>query len=708
MTEKPLTASLEATRSPTDPFAAIERSLGDMLSKRWMDNAIPLVALFMTASVFLILIPGFFSAAMITDLSRQFAETGLVVLALTIVILSGGIDLSIGAIFGLAALASAICMNVLGLPVGVSFLVVLGVGAVCGTVNGLLVGYVRLRAFLTTLVMMVIFRSVYELVFPTVSTDIVVNMPSSDIWDFLGFGSVAGLPGTFLISALIILAWHLVMTRSRPGWRIIAVGSARRSAHNLGIPVRRTVCGAYMASGMLCSVAGFFNAARLGGAGTDTGVGVEITALTAVVLGGIALGGGRGTVFKAMLGTVIVLLLTNGLILLGVPGALNATLLGIILLVAVFLDARWSRFLGEAAKRIRTTPAGLCLPQKPDLSGVPVSYYQPSGNPKIGGRWADGTTDFIFGAQGELYFGNNRGEIIRSAAPDYDRSQVFSHIGGHPRGLGHDADGTMIVCVGGMGLYRVLADGRNEKLADSVPSSPFSIHDASRIKFANRLTLAPDGRIIFTDSTTRFEPHNWIADAIEGRGNGRLLAYDPASKRTSVLCKGLVFPSGVCMHPDGISVIVAERFGCRLLRHHFDGPRRGATDVFVPSLPGYPGGIAPSPQGGFLVAVEGCRTPFWDLAMAEPRFRRDVLQNCSADLWPSPNLDGGSVLSIGVGGRIERVLLLTDGERPSSIASARIHAGQLFVAGRRNGSLLRLVPAEASVHSAPSPLRERA
>ena len=298
---------------------------------------------------------------------------------------------------------------------------------------------------------------------------------------------------------------------------------------------------------------------RLGGAGTDTGLGVEITALTAVVLGGIALGGGRGTVLKAVLGTVIVLLLTNGLIRLGVPGALNATLLGVILLAAVFLDARWSRFLDEAAKRVRIAPARLWLPERPDMSGVPVSRCQPRRLSKIGRQWADGTTDIAFGAEGELYFGNNRGEIMRCEAPGYGEPRVFSHIGGHPRGLGHDAEGRLVVCVGGMGLYRVQPDGQSEKLADSVPTSSFALHDASQIKFANRLAFASDGRILFTDSTTRFEPHNWLSDAIEGRGNGRLLAYDPASRRVSVLRANLVFPSGVCMHPDGTSAIVAKR-----------------------------------------------------------------------------------------------------------------------------------------------------
>ena len=187
----------------------------------------------------------------------------------------------------------------------------LALGIVCGAINGILVGYLRLRAFLTTLVTLIVFRSIYELVFPGFSTAIVANIPDSPIWDFVGNGTVFGVPFSFLVTAIIAVLWHVVLSRMRPGWRLMAVGGARRSAHNAGISVRRTICNAYIWSSVLCCLAGFFNAARLGSTGSDTGVGMEITALTAVVLGGNSLGGGRGSVAKAVLGTVIVLILTE-------------------------------------------------------------------------------------------------------------------------------------------------------------------------------------------------------------------------------------------------------------------------------------------------------------------------------------------------------------------------------------------------------------
>ena len=111
------------------------------------------------------MLPGFFTINGLSDLGRQFAEFGLIVLGLTIVMISGGIDLSVASVYTLAVLLSLICVNVEGWPVGLSFLAVMALGVVCGSINGYLIGYLRLRAFLTTLVTLIIFRSIYDIVF---------------------------------------------------------------------------------------------------------------------------------------------------------------------------------------------------------------------------------------------------------------------------------------------------------------------------------------------------------------------------------------------------------------------------------------------------------------------------------------------------------------------------------------------------------------
>ncbi len=211
--------------------------------------------------------PGLLTINGLSDLGRQFAEFGLIVLGLTIVMISGGIDLSVASVYTLAVLLSLICVNVEGWPVGLSFLAVMALGVVCGSINGYLIGYLRLRAFLTTLVTLIIFRSIYDIVFLRTSTAIISSLSDSDLWTFIGEGTVLGVPFTLVVTALIAIAWHIVLSRTRPGWRLTAVGGARRSAYNAGIKVRRTVCAAYIWSSVLSALAGFLFAARIGSTG---------------------------------------------------------------------------------------------------------------------------------------------------------------------------------------------------------------------------------------------------------------------------------------------------------------------------------------------------------------------------------------------------------------------------------------------------------
>jgi ribose transport system permease protein len=202
--------------------------------------------------------------------------------------------------------------------------VILVCGSV-GLVNGILVGYLRLRAFLTTLVTLIIVRAVVDMLLLRYAQAMSTSFVDSPTWDYMGMSGPHGVPFSFLILALLAIIGHILLTRSRPGWRAMAIGGSRRSAHNIGISVRRTVCATYVISGMLCGLAGLLYAARLSGAGTDTGMGLEIAALTGVVLGGNSLGGGRGSVAKAMIGAVTVLLMTNGVIRLGLNSGSAST-----------------------------------------------------------------------------------------------------------------------------------------------------------------------------------------------------------------------------------------------------------------------------------------------------------------------------------------------------------------------------------------------
>ena len=139
------------------------------------------------------------------------------------------------------------------------------------------------------------------------------------------------------------------------------------------------------------------------------------------------------------------------------------------------------------------------------------------------------------------------GEIIRFFAPDYKRSEVFAHTGGFPLGLAFDRAGNLISCVGAMGLYAISRSGEVTKLSAETKRSWTSIVDDARLRDPNDCDIAPDGRIFFTDSTTRYDAHEWALDSIESRPTGRLLCYDPRTGKTSTILDRYRYANGAVL-----------------------------------------------------------------------------------------------------------------------------------------------------------------
>ncbi|MBZ0162854.1 MAG: SMP-30/gluconolactonase/LRE family protein [Notoacmeibacter sp.] len=667
--------------------------IGELLAKRWMDNLIPFASLVLVIAIFYPFVPDLFAAGQLSNLGRQFAEFGLVTLGLAIVMLSGGIDLSVGSVFAVSVLVGLICVNVWELPIWQAFIAVIAVGAGCGLINGFAIGYLRLRAFLTTLVTLVIFRSLYEFVIIDYSTAIVANMVDSDLWDFLGVGAVAGVPFSLIITLTIAFIWHIVLSRMRPGWRLQAVGGARRSAYNAGINVRRTVCGAYVWSGLLTALAGFLFAARLGSTGSDTGVGLEIQALTAVVLGGISLGGGRGSVAKAAMGSIFVLILTNSLITLGIGGAVSSLILGVVLIVAVYVDVRWLKNRHKLLNKVYVSPTYAGLGPAMDTSANSASPFAVNDKLRnveiIGCGLIEGPEDVILDREGNLYCGNRHGDIIRFSGPDFADPEVIAHVGGHPLGLAFDPTGNLLVCIGGMGLYQVSPDRVVSKLTDETNRSLFSVIDDSRLRLADDLDVAPDGRVFFSEATIRYEMHDWAVDALESRGNGRIICYDPRTGRTRTEIRGLVFPNGICMASDGQSFFFAESWACRVSRYWFDGPKKGQVERVLENLPGYPDNINRASDGCYWVALLGMRSPALDVALRRPGFRRRMARRVAQDNWIFPNINTGCVAKFSEQGEILESLWDLGGENHPMITSMREHKGYLYLGGIYNNRIGR-------------------
>ena len=205
----------------------------------------------------------------------------------------------------------------------------MAVGAAIGGINGLLIGYLKARPFLTTLVTLIILRASVNILNEKYATVFATNSVDSDTWDFFGEGYRARRSRSTLRALIVVLiVGHVFLSRSRYGWHLTAIGASRKAARHAGIRVERMLFATYALSGALRGLGGLFYAARQSSTDSTTGVGWEFQALTAVVLGGVSLAGGKGTVWRAMLGGIIIFALTNGLVRMGIPGYITSAIIG--------------------------------------------------------------------------------------------------------------------------------------------------------------------------------------------------------------------------------------------------------------------------------------------------------------------------------------------------------------------------------------------
>jgi ribose transport system permease protein len=667
--------------------------LGEILSKRWTETAIPVILLIAVAFALSSAIDGFLSPASLADNARQAGEIGFVVLGMALVMIVGGIDLSVGSMFVLTDFCALFLIQVLKWPVAAAVPVTLLLGAALGAVNGLLIGYFRLRAFITTLITLIIYRSAYDLLILQYSTQIAGGFVESSVWDFIGGGDLLGVPSVVWVYAAVAIFGHVFLTRLRPGWHVTAIGGSRRSAFNTGIPVRRTVALCYVACGALTAIGGIFFAARLATVGGDIGVGLEVTALTAAVLGGISLGGGKGSVAKAVVGTLIVLLITNGLVTLSAPGGVNRMILAGILVTAAVIDIRWLKNRHRIISKVYVSPTYHGMPKAPSTaagSGTAFAVNDKLRNvTAIGLGRIEAPEDVILDREDNLFAGSRHGDIIRFFPPDYERMEVYAHIGGQPLGMAFDRSDNLYVCVGGMGLYRITPDRKVEKATDETNRSLYSVNDDSRLRLADDLDIAADGRIFFSEATVRYEMHEWPVDGLEARGNGRIICYDPKTNTTRTVIRNLKFPNGICVASDEQSILFAETWGCTVKRYWFDGPKAGKIEMVMDNLPGYPDNINLASDGNYWLAMVGMRCPALDLAWRMPSFRRRMAKRVPVDEWLFPNINTGCVIKFNEKGEVLESLWDLGGVNHPMITSMREHRGYLYLGGIMNNRIGR-------------------
>ncbi len=665
--------------------------LGEILSKRWMETAIPVIVLALVAFALTQAIPNFLSAGALADTGRQAGEIGFIVFGMGLVMIVGGIDLSVGSMFALTNFCALYFMHVLKWPVAGAVAMTLLFGALLGAVNGVLIGYFRLRAFLTTLITLIVYRALYDLLTAEHATAIAGGLPESKVWDFIGSGDWLGVPAVVYAYAVAAIFGHIFLTRLRPGWHITAIGGSRRSAYNTGIAVRRTVAMCYVACGVLTAIGGIFFASRLATAGGDIGVSLEVTVLTAAVLGGISLGGGKGSVMKALVGTLIVLLIINGMTTMSLSGGYNRMVLAGILLLAAVIDIRWLKNRHRIVNKVYVSPTYHAMGPLPSTApdcGTTWALNDKLRSVKVIGLGRiEGAEDVILDRDNNLYAGSRHGDIIRFFPPEYERMEIYAHIGGTPLGMAFDRNDNLYVCIGGMGLYRVTPERKVEKVTDETNRSFHSVNDDSRLRLADDLDITDDGRIYFSEATVRYEMHEWATDGLEARGNGRIICFDTNTGKTHTVIRDLKFPNGVCIASDGQSFLFAETWGCTVKRYWFDGPKAGQTELVLDNLPGFPDNINNSSDGHYWMSLVGMRCPALDLAWKMPGFRRRMAKRVPRDEWLFPNINTGCVLKFNEQGEVLETLWDLGGENHPMITSMREHRGHLYLGGIMNNRI---------------------
>jgi len=280
----------------------------------------------------------FFTTDNLLNQARLMAEVGLLALPMTFVIVTGGIDLSVGSIFGLAAILLGVFWQGLGVPLPLAMVLAVLVGGVAGLGNGLIITRFNVPPLIATLATLALYRGLAEGISQARS---VRGYPE---WFFvLGQGDVLGLPTQlwFLLAIAIVAAIVLGLTTF--GRTTYAIGANEVAARFSGLNVARTKLLIYTGSGLIAGLAAVIFVSRVSTTRSDMGTGLELDVITAVVLGGTSIFGGRGTIIGTILGLILMQTLKNGLALAGVKGDGTIVVIGVVLIAAILLGNLLSR-----------------------------------------------------------------------------------------------------------------------------------------------------------------------------------------------------------------------------------------------------------------------------------------------------------------------------------------------------------------------------
>lgn len=273
----------------------------------------------------------FLSSRNLLNVGRQASVVAIVALGQALVIIARGIDLSVGSLIGLSAVVAAVALQATGLQ-SVGLVAGLMTGLVCGMANGLMVTRLRINPFIATLGMLSVARGVALLV----TGGIPISFTG---WaEFLGAGRIFEIPVSFILMLVLAFAIHVLASRHRLGREIYAIGDNPKAAKLAGIDLKRTRMFVFGLCGCLAGLGGVILAGNLASADPNLGMGYELDVIAAVILGGTALNGGRGSIIGVVIGAMLMALLNNAFVLLGISAYWQVVTKGLVIIIAVGID----------------------------------------------------------------------------------------------------------------------------------------------------------------------------------------------------------------------------------------------------------------------------------------------------------------------------------------------------------------------------------
>jgi len=297
---------------------------------------------------------------------------------------------------------------------------------------------------------------------------------------------------------------------------------------------------------------------------------------------------------------------------------------------------------------VTVDPVSWKAPSNPGYTGKFVPNERLKGLKTFGILDNHGPEDIALDAEGRIYAATHEGRIVRLQA-DGSNPENWVETGGRPLGIDFDNKGNLIAADAFLGLLSIAPDGTITvlaKVADGVP-----------ILYADDVDVAADGKIYFSDASTKFGAKECggtyeasLLDIMEHGGYGRLLVYDPLSHKTTTLVDGLNFANGVAVSHDQTYVLVNETGNYRVIRYWIAGPRKGQTEPFIEELPGFPDNISKGLDGRFWVAFVSPRNPLLD-GLSEKPFLRKVVQRMPLFLRPKA-MPYGHIIAINKEGRV--------------------------------------------------------